>query len=587
MKLKKLQIHNWRSIKDVEIYFQNLMVFVGQNNHGKSNVLSAILFFFGTTTCTDPDFNKDSEEAFVEITFDSLDDQDKSRFAKYLAADETFAVRRQITKGETAEYHGYLDIPQDEWLKEENIGNYISHESISATPLGTLVPATGRITKEIVRQAQDDYISANRAGIIFSRALETGNFLGSKTLPQGIFGDVFFVPAVKNAADDLNPKGKSPFNSLLTNVINEMSSSNAAYIAVKEQIRTLMTTLSKKLVDGSNNTERPEQISRLEELLESELATWNTKIDIDIAAPDVDEALKLGTNVVVDDGVRTDINRKGNGLQRSLIFALIKSWAKISQEKKVRNDGEEGMVSKSTYFIFEEPELYLHPQAQRELFSSLKKLSEIESQVFLSTHSSSFVDLGRSESICVVYKKSLEEGTKCLQCTKKLFEDLAEEKKFNLTYWINPDRGELFFARKVILVEGQTEKTVIPWLAKHKADILKYDYTIIDCGGKDNLPLFIRLLNNFKLPYVVVYDRDHQVNKLPADIVTSDALNTRIEETVDATYGSTVIFENDIEEEIGLAGTNRSKAYRALEHISEDGFICPDPLRDKIGAIYS
>ena len=86
---------------------------------------------------------------------------------------------------------------------------------------------------------------------------------------------------------------------------------------------------------------------------------------------------------------------------------------------------------------------------------------------------------------------------------------------------------------------------------------------------------------------MVVYDRDHQVNKLPADIVTSDALNTRIEETVDATYGSTVIFENDIEEEIGLAGTNRSKAYRALEHISEDGFICPDPLRDKIGAIYS
>ena len=112
-------------------------------------------------------------------------------------------------------------------------------------------------------------------------------------------------------------------------------------------------------------------------------------------------------------------------------------------------------------------------------------------------------------------------------------------------------------------MEGPNRKTVIPWLAKHKADILKYDYNY-RLRGKDNLPLFIRLLNNFKLPYVVVYDRDRQVNKLPADIVTSDALNTRIEETVDATYGSTVIFENDIEEEIGLAGTNRSKVYRAL-----------------------
>ena len=47
--------------------------------------------------------------------------------------------------------------------------------------------------------------------------------------------------------------------------------------------------------------------------------------------------------------------------------------------------------------------------------------------------------------------------------------------------WINQDRAELFFAKKVILLEGATEKTVIPYIAK-KLGIFKYEYTLIDCG---------------------------------------------------------------------------------------------------------
>ena len=46
MKIEILVISNWRSIQYLEIEFQDLMIFIGQNNHGKSNVLSALLFFF-------------------------------------------------------------------------------------------------------------------------------------------------------------------------------------------------------------------------------------------------------------------------------------------------------------------------------------------------------------------------------------------------------------------------------------------------------------------------------------------------------------------------------------------------------------
>jgi len=36
MKITTARIHNWRSIKDVKIVFERMVVFIGQNNHGKS-----------------------------------------------------------------------------------------------------------------------------------------------------------------------------------------------------------------------------------------------------------------------------------------------------------------------------------------------------------------------------------------------------------------------------------------------------------------------------------------------------------------------------------------------------------------------
>lgn len=590
MKIRKVQIHNWRSIKDITIEARDLMVFLGQNNHGKSNIFSAILFFFDSISCSEMDFNEGSEELFIEITFGELDQQEQTRFEQYVNEQGEICIRRQINKGEKAEYHGYVDIPADDWLKEENVGNYKARGAINATLLSGLVPPTGVLNNANVRKAQLDYIAANRASITFTRGLEEGNFGGQKTISAGTFGEVFYIPAVKNAADDFNPKGKSPFTQLLTSVINEMSISNPAYLAVKEEMKNLAATLSKKMDDGSDNNDRPEQISRLEKLLEAELENWNTTIDIAISPPDIDEALRVGTNVVIDDGTRTDINRKGNGLQRSLIFALVKAWAKVSQEEKSKREtrGEEMKESKSYYFLFEEPELYLHPQSQRDLFSSLKILSKTESQVFLSTHSSSFIDLGLYSSICVVCKNSLEEGTKCLQCLESLFEEGEEIDQFQLTYYINPDRGELFFAKKVILVEGQTEKSVITYIAKNILKIHKHEYTIIDCGTKNNIHLFIRLLNKFHLSYIAVYDRDHQADRKSEDLSKIDKNAEQIESAVDASYGSTIVLENDIEEEIGLDKTGRrNKPYKALLHVSAKEFVCPDSFRAKIEAMYS
>jgi CRISPR-associated exonuclease Cas4 len=587
MKIKNLKIHNWRSIKDLEIDLQDITIFIGQNNCGKSNILLSILFFFGEISCTELDFKKGSDELFVEVIFEDLDEHDKAQFQKYVTANNQIRVRKQITKGSNFEYHGYCEIATDTWLKEEKIGDYTKRDVVEATPLQSYIHKSGRITQNEIKEAQQRYIAENRDKISFNYELETTNFLGLTSVAQGIFGDVFFIPAVKNASEEFNVKGKSIFNQLLSNVINEMSISNEPYIEAKKKIEELTQNLNKNISNGNENPDRPEEITKLENIIGEELERWRTKIDIEITPPDIDEVLKVGTSVWVDDGVPTDVSKKGHGLQRALIFALIKAWVKVSREIRGKTEEKSRKASESNYFIFEEPELYLHPQAQRELYYSLKELSKFNNQILLSTHSSSFIDLKEYKSICRTYKDNIEEGTKKLQYTEELFSLTDDKKNFNLAYWINPDRGELFFAKKVILAEGTTDKTIIPFLAK-EFSVFTYEYTVIDCGGRENIKIYLHLLNKFGLPYIVVYDKDNQSHKTPDAIASANSSSQEIEDRIDRSIGDSVVFDNDIEEEIGITDEkDKHKPYLALQKVSSDEFVISENLKRKIAKIYS
>ena len=595
MKIRELIIHNWRSIHELSLSAEDLMIFIGQNNHGKSNILSAILFFFGEISLDVLDFHRDREDLFVEVLFGDLDDRDRTTFKKYVTTKNNIRVRKEAIKECTFTYHGYLEVPEEEWLREENISNYIKREVAETLPLAGLLPDSGRITKDDFLQAQEKYIEQKREVLNFSYKLEAGPFLGAKNVAKGIFGDVYFVPSVKKAEDDLSTKGRSVFNALYERVINKMSEANQEFREAKNNIMSLMRILNRTNEDGTENIDRPTELSSFEKSINTEIENWNATIDVDVIPPDINDIFKVGTKVWVNDGIRTDIGRKGQGLQRALIFALVRSLAKLMrQEKEETGEAEVAtqgfsprQASRSSYFILEEPELYLHPQAQRELFDSLEKLSSGESQVLLCTHSSSFINLKWYHSICIVRKNSIEEGTTVLQCTEELFPEKKDKDLFNMVYWINPDRGELFFAKKVVLVEGPTDKTVLPQLA-NKLDIFRHEYTIVDCGSKDSIPNYLRLLNRFKIPYVVVYDKDHQTGKLPDAILSADKSSQKIESNVDIALGKTIVLENDIEEEIGILEPKKeNKSYIAVAHVCKNDFIMSNTLQTKVKSIYA
>ncbi|MDD3595997.1 AAA family ATPase [Sulfuricurvum sp.] len=582
MKIENVKISNFRSIINIDISFENLMMFIGQNNHGKSNILYAILFFFGEIKIHDLDFFDGTDELFVEILFSNLDDTDQVTFKKYLTHDKKILVRKTAYKNGSFQYNGFIQNPQDECLQEANISNYTNHDTAKNLPFYDLLPHSGRLTKALIQEAQASYIENHQEEIVFTYELEENNFLGLKSVAQGIFGEVFFIPAIKNVSDDLSNNKTSTFTKLYSKVIEYVTTSDADISTIKEQINRQFQKFQKYDEAGSVNDSRPLELTEFENKLASHLEEWGVNLEVEVLAPNIDDVFKSNVNIWIHDGIKTDIQRKGHGLQRAITFSLIKTLAEHLQTANT-SDESGRQISKSSYFIFEEPELYLHPQAQRSLLSTLKELST-ESQVILCTHSSSLLNLEDYKSIAIVRKDISTNQTSITQYQSELFIG-NEKQKFNLLSWINPDRAELFFAKKVILVEGATEKTIIPFIAK-KLGIFKFEYTLIDCASKDNIPLYIELLNKFKIPYIAVYDKDHQQSKNQDARNSADIISSKIENKIDFNIGKSIVFINDIEEELGYTAGLNGKPFTALETISQDTYLIPELLKNKIIEIF-
>ncbi|WP_130889553.1 ATP-dependent nuclease [Fusobacterium ulcerans] len=268
------------------------------------------------------------------------------------------------------------------------------------------------------------------------------------------------------------------------------------------------------------------------------------------------------------------------GLYRTLLFELFRALA--TESKKI-----ETSIIGNTMIFFEEPELYLHPQAEKELYDCFIALSKLGVQLYISTHSSNFISLKHYKSICII--RNSNNGSRAFQFKGRLFSG-DEVKYFNMNYWINPDRSELFFAKKVILVEGQTDKIVLGYLSK-KLGIYKYDYSILECGSKSIIPQFIKLLNAFKLPYIAVYDKDNHFWRTELEIENSNIKNHSIQKSINYDFGNFIEFDNDIEEELYSEKRERknykNKPFNALKTVSEENYIVPVQLEQKIRKIFS
>lgn len=605
MRISRLAIYNFRSIRELTLDCLPLVSLLGPNNHGKSNILAALDFALSTSakpTVNDFFAHRQEDVSWVEMTFSELTEQERNTFKRYVRSDNSICVRKTCKReaGDKLEvsYNGYVQEPDEPWLRTESTTELTKRDVIAQTPLKNMVPKDGRLTRAMVEEAQRKYIETHRAALKFSESLETSPFLGQKNIGGGVLPDFYLIPAVKDLTEEIKIKSTTSFGRLLGRAIREMAERDPRFIEVREQLSTIIQELNER---GSGQGDN--ELERLERVLEEDLRAWGVKVSIEVRPPDIEKIFELGTDLHLDDGIKTAADRKGHGLQRAVIFALLRAWARVLREKPTSDSGlVPRRQSESVIFAMEEPELFLHPHAQRRLARSLRDIANTrEHQVFLCTHSSHFVDLNHYREVAIISKVSGEQGTTVRQCSGELFggDNIADRKRrFHMAQWVNPDRAEMFFAKRVAFVEGETERTLLPYLAE-KLRCYDPEVSIVECGAKHNLPLYVTIAKAFQIPYIVVHDEDPLPDPIPADWDDDKreakrrtfALNQEIAAMVEAPLGRVELVSPDFESVAGVSrsqGEKKGKALAAIDHFEAiDVDRVPERLVEIVRAIYA
>lgn len=208
--------------------------------------------------------------------------------------------------------------------------------------------------------------------------------------------------------------------------------------------------------------------------------------------------------------------------------------------------------------LIEEPELFLPPQVQRYLYRLLRRLAEKGNQVLYSTHSPSFLNVARLDEI-VFTDFEPDSGTTFTQP-----EPVPPDEEFRAYSEFDAARSELFLARAAVLVEGQTERLALPFVFQalgHDPD--REGISIIECGGKPNIPVIARVARAVGVPFLAVHDRDAPARKQPN--LAEQRLNRLIAEIAGQ---DAVELAPDFEGVARLRGRQKHKPARAWRNFS-------------------
>lgn len=173
-----------------------------------------------------------------------------------------------------------------------------------------------------------------------------------------------------------------------------------------------------------------------------------------------------------------------------------------------------GTLKKSDQFSFrsiliEEPEAHLHPQLQVLLLRHLVKVTNEgdnnDVQVIVSTHSPILASQAPIDSIISVHENQ-GKVTNVSVCSID-YDSILKKK---LQRFLDSTRAELFFARRILMVEGISEALLLPILTRIAGGNLKDSaITVVNTNGI-NFNAYIPLFGSERLsmPVVILTDGD-------------------------------------------------------------------------------
>jgi putative ATP-dependent endonuclease of the OLD family len=414
MKISSVRIRNYRSIKELTVNLSDHSVLLGPNNAGKSNILRAIEFGLSTRHAQREEHSGFDEKVPVSVEIAAVCESNSERwkFRRLCWLDGSIRLRKTADRYGTT-YSGLVRQPEDPTLKCEFV------ESLPGTALATHPCARFLRRKHGVRYRDLEKVSALRAywaslgpqanlSESWSRNNEEVISAWAEALPQ-----VVFLPAMPESGDAALG-GTGLVAKLIQLALPKRPYGGSVGIAGGGGVfAELEKSFNTPMASG-----RAASLGRIEKLLSDGLADWDAAVAFRLSLPDYLDFVRSHIRVLVrHDNAEGDASNVGHGLQRAVVLSMIRALSGFVVRVP---DGAEGRPRKksgrSTLLIVEEPEVFLHPHAQRRFARELRAIAAASiGQVLVASHSPQFVDVAKPNEIAIVSKASATLGTKVRQ----------------------------------------------------------------------------------------------------------------------------------------------------------------------------
>ena len=578
MRLHEVKIRNFRKLKDCCIKFRDTTFLIGPNNAGKSSVFAALNYLHKSSNLDREDYSK------------RYDEEEQN----YIYENEVEIV---------AEYH---NLPDDahSWLgfkgrvisPQENI-NGETENSIVYKKVWSINQSKPKIfMKEYPRIRSALYAACNKVsdlvGIHYSEVFLKEHFgmtnyeksltlavTKSKLLdlpecwdiqtdqeatwvenPGGIPGNVLsklprivVIPA-ESCISELTGAGGALFT-LLGDLFDQVRSNSQNYA----QAQGFLTALASELDPNDEETDFGQLIGDLNGMVDNLFPDSAIHVSATLDVPE--KSIKPQFNIEMESNVKTAVDYQGHGMIRATAFQLLR----FVQDFINRNAEN----PRSTIFCFEEPEIYLHPSAANQMRDSLYELAGPSCQIISTTHSPYMVNLGSEKSMSLTKFKFTEDKfstTKSFNL-EEAFISLVGDEKHNLKMLLKVDDyiSRMFFSKKCIFVEGDTEEVVIRETIKRlsnedKAKVIG-NCEFLRARGKGVLISIAKYLNALDVDYIFMHDRD-------AGTAGAEAMNAPILAQTGA--NRRIMIEECIEDLLGYDAPSSEKPYKAYIHIQNN-----------------
>ena len=492
MYIKEINILNFRSFKEALIPFhEGVNVIIGHNNTGKSNLLRAMGLVLGYSN----GHRLGTSDLFYETDVAEL--QRQSPRVKI-----TLVLRRSADENlDSADMALFANMMTDPALSEEAELRYEFKLDDSQEQNYKADVANAITAKEIWKIIEQDYIrlyKSSRSGGNQAAGININETLGQI--------DFQFLDAIRDVSHDLY----AGYNPLLRDVLNffiDYSVKNDVTKTedeIKEQLkalrddfvqqsRPLMQTLQNRLQDGKNVF--------LKYALDTGATFNGAEPDFDgtVTENEMFSVLRMFIKYAV--GIEVPATYNGLGYNNLIYMSLLLA--------KMQADGNIAYMKRNakvlSFLAVEECEAHLHPAMQ---YKFLKFLQDNNwnghvRQIFMTSHSTQIVSAVKLDDLICLTSPAL--GQINVGYPRAIYKEESSNDMVSKQYvqrFLDATKADMFFANRLIFVEGIAEELLLPVFARYLNKNLTDEHVLVVNMGGRYFNHFLKLFDT-KNPYTI------------------------------------------------------------------------------------